>query len=747
MSSHSMTTFLLGYSRTFGGSVSCSPTHKPSKLFAGFWSSGAEAKWLEYSIRLQRCNVFKQTEEYTTVFLNGFVGADTEEETLKVSTSNKIKEHVDKIQSMLVSMGEGEISISAYDTAWVALVEDINGGGVPQFPNSLQWIANNQLPDGSWGESNIFSAYDRLISTLACVVALKSWNIHPNRIEKGLSFIKENICKLEDENAEEMLVGFEVGFPSLMEIARKLDIEVPDESPFLQDIYAKRNVKLSRIPKDFMHTGPSTLLHSLEGMQDLEWEKLLKLQSPDGSFLYSPSSTAFALMQTKDENCLRYLNKTVEKFNGGVPHAYPVDIFEHCWVVDRLQRLGISRYFKSEIGECIDYVYRFWTEEGIGWTGNTSVHDLDDTAMSFRLLRWNGYKVSADAFQHFESGGEFFCFARECNQGVTVMFNLYRASQVMFPGEKILEDAKKFSSKFLREKQANNELLDKWIIAKDLPGEKATQVGYALELPWYASLPRVEARFYLEQYGGEDDIWIAKSLYRMPYISNNTYLELAKLDYNNCQALHRQEWNRIQKWYAECNLGQFGLSQRSLLCAYYLAAASVFEPESANVRLAWAKTNTLIATIMSYFDREHTSREQRTAFLHDFRNSSNCSRDAVNNGRNQTGHELVQALLGALHQFTLDALLAHGRDIYHQLYQAWVMWLTKWQEEGEGQGEAELLVRTINLCAGRWVSQERLPHFEYYCLSEISNRVCHQLRQYQDCKVCASKYVAIHCLA
>jgi ent-copalyl diphosphate synthase len=27
-------------------------------------------------------------------------------------------------------------------------------------------------------------------------------------------------------------------------------------------------------------------------------------------------------------------------------------------------------------------------------------------------------------------------------------------------------------------------------------------------------LPRVEARVYLEQYGGEDDIWIGKTLYR-----------------------------------------------------------------------------------------------------------------------------------------------------------------------------------------------------------------------------------------
>lgn len=74
-------------------------------------------------------------------------------------------------------------------------------------------------------------------------------------------------------------------------------------------------------------------------------------------------------------------------------------------------------------------------------------------------------------FKYFEKGGEFFCFAGQSSQAVSGMFNLYRASQVLFPGETILENAKKFSSKFLREKQACDQLLDKWIIMKDLAGE------------------------------------------------------------------------------------------------------------------------------------------------------------------------------------------------------------------------------------------------------------------------------------
>ncbi|KAK8635911.1 hypothetical protein V6N13_004624 [Hibiscus sabdariffa] len=435
-----------------------------------------------------------------------------EKEIFKGLEPDKIKEHVDNIKSMLGSMENGKISCSAYDTTWVALIEDVNGSGSPQFPSTLQWIANNQLPDGSWGDAHIFVAHDRLINTLACVVALKTWNIHPDKYQKGVEFFKENIRKLENENAEHMPIGFEVAFPSLLEVARTLNVEVPYDSPVFQDIYESRDLKLTKIPKEIMHSVPTTLLHSLEGMSGLDWEKLLKLRCPDGSFLFSPSSTAFAFMQTKDENCLEYLTNIVQRFNGGVPNVYPVDLFEHIWAMDRLQRLGISRYFKPEIKQCIDYVYR-------------QVH------------------IATYVFRHFEKGGEFFCFVGQSNQAVTGIFNLYRASQVRFPGDKILEDASHFSSNFLRPKQAAHQLLDKWIIIKDLPGE----VRYALEFPWHASLPRVETRFYIQQYGGEDDVWIGKTLYRMPYVNNNAYLELAKLDFNNCQALHQKEWASIQK--------------------------------------------------------------------------------------------------------------------------------------------------------------------------------------------------------
>lgn len=68
---------------------------------------------------------------------------------------------------------------------------------------------------------------------------------------------------------------------------------------------------------EMMHKVPTSLLFSLEGLENLEWDKLLKLQSADGSFLTSPSSTAFAFMQTRDEKCFQFIKNTVQTFNGG----------------------------------------------------------------------------------------------------------------------------------------------------------------------------------------------------------------------------------------------------------------------------------------------------------------------------------------------------------------------------------------------------------------------------------------------
>ncbi|PWA76479.1 terpenoid cyclases/protein prenyltransferase alpha-alpha toroid [Artemisia annua] len=142
---------------------------------------------------------------------------------------HSVKKYVESIKSIFTLMDDGVISPSAYDTAWVALIEDVNEpNGGPQFPTCLQWIIDHQLPDGSWGEPLMFSAFDRLLNTLACVITLTSWNIHSDKCKKGMKFVYKNMNKLGDEKEEHMTPGFELVFPSLIELAQKLEIDVPN---------------------------------------------------------------------------------------------------------------------------------------------------------------------------------------------------------------------------------------------------------------------------------------------------------------------------------------------------------------------------------------------------------------------------------------------------------------------------------------------------------------------------------------
>ncbi|XP_039117473.1 ent-copalyl diphosphate synthase AN2, chloroplastic-like [Dioscorea cayenensis subsp. rotundata] len=80
-----------------------------------------------------------------------------------------------KIKEKFELMNDGEISPSAYDTAWIARISSLDNPKKPQYPMTLKWIIENQNKDGSWGEPSSFLLYDRLVCTLACVLALKKW--------------------------------------------------------------------------------------------------------------------------------------------------------------------------------------------------------------------------------------------------------------------------------------------------------------------------------------------------------------------------------------------------------------------------------------------------------------------------------------------------------------------------------------------------------------------------------------------
>jgi len=98
-----------------------------------------------------------------------------------------IEDAKEKIRKMFEKV---ELSLSAYDTAWVAMAPSPSSPHIPCFPGSVDWILKNQFQDGSWGlpYRNSSLVKDVLSSTLACVLALKKWGVGEEQMRKGTSF-------------------------------------------------------------------------------------------------------------------------------------------------------------------------------------------------------------------------------------------------------------------------------------------------------------------------------------------------------------------------------------------------------------------------------------------------------------------------------------------------------------------------------------------------------------------------------
>ncbi|WP_323174859.1 hypothetical protein, partial [Natrialba sp. PRR66] len=72
-------------------------------------------------------------------------------------------------------------------------------------------------------------------------------------------------------------------------------------------------------------------------------------------------------------------------------------------------------------------------------------HDLHDTALSFRLLRQQGYNVSADCFSKFK--GKDGKFKQELEKDIKGLLNLFEASQTHIHEDNILDDAAEFTTR------------------------------------------------------------------------------------------------------------------------------------------------------------------------------------------------------------------------------------------------------------------------------------------------------------
>lgn len=506
-----------------------------------------------------------------------------------------------EIKVMLKTIGEGELmSPSAYDTAWVARIPAIDGSGQPQFPQTVEWILKYQLKDGSWGTEDHFLLSERLLATLSCVIALCKWNVGNLHVRLGIEFLKSHLESLKDDSDQDTLVtDFELIFPSLLKEAEALQIGLPYDLPYIDLLWTRRQEKLAKCHREEIHHCQSPLKYSFEGIQDIvDWERIMDIQSQDGSFLSSPASTACVFLHTGDMRCLEYLNKVMAKFGSFMPCMYPVDIFERLLVVDNIERLGIDRHFQKEINEFLDFVYSHWNERGIGCSSFNSSADLQITALGFRLLRLHRYNVTPVVFKNFKEGnGNFLGSEGQFNNEIASMVSLYQASELGFPGENIIVEAKGFATQYLRQALTRNETLSAWNRKRNLSRE----IEYTLETSWYATLPRLETKRYCQMYQ-PDCVRLAKGIYRLPSVDNEKLLELAKLDFNIVQSIHQEEIKNTMSWFRDSGLRQFTFVRQRPVEYYFLIAAGTYEPQYAKSRVTFTKMACLLTVLDDMYD-------------------------------------------------------------------------------------------------------------------------------------------------
>ncbi|XP_057247379.1 S-linalool synthase-like [Beta vulgaris subsp. vulgaris] len=142
---------------------------------------------------------------------------------------------VNKInETMLVRAVDNPCSIishSAYDTAWVAMIgHPKHKYEKPMFGSCLEWILNNQNSEGFWGERdcNGNPTIDSLPATLACMVALKTWSLGHQHIDKGLTFIMANSTKFIERKGklQKYPRWFVIVFAGMVELARRKGLRI-----------------------------------------------------------------------------------------------------------------------------------------------------------------------------------------------------------------------------------------------------------------------------------------------------------------------------------------------------------------------------------------------------------------------------------------------------------------------------------------------------------------------------------------
>jgi len=216
-------------------------------------------------------------------------------------------------KSLLKTMGHGHMSNTAYDTAWIARLVDIDSEMSNQ---ALFWINDHQLADGSWGAASPLYYHDRVVCSLSAMIALTRRGRRAQdrtQIEKGLlalEHITETATQRLTAEENSATVGFEMIVPTLVAEAEELGIIKQQGDRILGRLSKLRKLKMEKLAGRKVNRHLTAVLSAeMAGKDAAHLLEIDNLQEPNGSVGYSPSTTAYFAMNLKpgDPQALNYL--------------------------------------------------------------------------------------------------------------------------------------------------------------------------------------------------------------------------------------------------------------------------------------------------------------------------------------------------------------------------------------------------------------------------------------------------------
>ncbi|CAG8571277.1 4422_t:CDS:2 [Dentiscutata erythropus] len=310
-------------------------------------------------------------------------------------------------------IGYGDISMSPYDTAWVAMIPSkiykeskISKDFSLAFPQCFLWLLNNQDMHGSWAGNGAGG----IVPGLAGLLALGLFRFHSGEFfeiklndlgitivqyiaifEKAKKFLQKALYEWNLDNFD--TICFELIIPyhltALAQLKEPIVFDFPESERILQEVFCDK-IDLSRIQnKDF--------------------------QAINGSYGSSPAATASVLLHAQkwDDKAFKFLEKIISKCpsyakgHGLVPTICDVGLFETIWMMHSIGELClniraskkinlkrkhilIKKFFSKNLA-LIKYLSALNKEHGgtIRWTSwdNKIPKDADDSTVCNWLIK------------------------------------------------------------------------------------------------------------------------------------------------------------------------------------------------------------------------------------------------------------------------------------------------------------------------------------------------------------------------